>query len=415
MLAFAFMTLFLTSSIILSTTMEALHREAVSQLEKMSYASSYISSSTLVSKLSYGNDTVQSILDPLTMLETDYRNAWGRDSCDPRLAFDASKIQLYNTGVNLGSNNPSTDLEVRNNIGYLSTDGTTASAPDFYIVDLTNPNSPSIISSLNTGPGIAALEVAGPYIYAANLSTTNQLQVIDVSNRSAPVLVTKFKLPLPQASSTPPLATSIFYSKGLIYLGTQKWEGGELSIIDVTNPLAPTYLNSFETNTVVNNMYVRDGFAYLASADAGQMRILDVHNPSTITEVSEFSGSGWQTQTGKTLSYFEGIYSLGRTTGGFNVTTNHEIFTFSASSTSQATPQNSHDIPGGVYGIIQRPPNIYLATHFTTGEFQVWKDDLSSQVFNLSLGFSPTSLACDGRTLYFSTGNDRGIAVLKIN
>lgn len=411
MLAFSLMTLFITSAIVLSATMEHLHAEGVEQLENVEYASMSLASSTLRTSRPYGNDTIEYFLDPLTNLQSDYHTSWGRETCDPRLTFDIEKVEIFSNGIDLGSGNISTDIEVRHGIAYLSADSSTAGAGDIYIVNLSNPESPVIISYLNTGPGISAIDVAGPYVYASNLSTTNQLQIIDIRNRSSPIILAKFKLPLPTASTTPPVATSIFYSNGLVYLGTEKWEGNEFSVIDVKNPENPQYLGGFETNTLINSIYVREGIARLAASDVSQMRILDVHNPLVITSIYEFSPSGFETQQGKVFSYFEEYLSFGRTTGGFNIIGNHEVFTFSSTSSME----NSHDIAGGVYGLLLRPPYLYLATHSTGHEFQVWKSDLSTKVSELSLGFQPTGMSCDGNMLYFSTGNRNGVATLKMN
>jgi hypothetical protein len=293
---------------------------------------------------------------------------------------------------------------------YLTADSATASAPDIYIIDARNPNSFQIISSLDTGPGLSRVEVAGPYLYVANTGSTNQLQIIDISNRAAPVIRSKFKLPLPFASSTAPSATAIFYSKGYIYIGTKKWDGNEFNVIDVSNPLAPAYIGGFETDTLLNDIYVRDGFAYVAASDEGQMRVLDVRNPVAISQIEYFSPTGWETQEGKSLSYFEGSLSLGRTTGGFNVILNHELFTFST--TSPLTTGFSHDIPGGVYGMVMQPTTLFLATRLVTKEFQIWKRDLSEKVLDFPLGFSPQAIACDGNTFYFATGDRKGIAAL---
>lgn len=413
MIAFSLMTLFLVSALALSSTMEKLRVQAIHHLERLEYSIANISSTTLYIEKPYGNDTREISIDPVTLLFSDYQNGWGRGGCDPRLSYDPAKVTLYAQGTDLGTGNISTDLEVRNNIAYITADGGSASSPDLFIVDMRNATTSAILSSLNTGPGLAALEVAGHYVYAANLSTTNQLQVIDIQNRASPVLVAKLKLPLPQASSTAPLASSIFYNKGLIYLGTEKWEGNEFSIIDASTPASPRYLGGFKTNTLVTDIYVRDGIAYIGASDIGQMRILDVHDPSVITEITEYSPSGWATQQGKVVSYFEGKISLGRTTGGFNVIGNHEIFLFAT--TTPIILKNSHDIPGGVYGLIERPSGIYLATKSPGHEFQIWDNSLSQLVYEKALGFLPETLTCDGKMLYFATGNQRGIAVLRLN
>ncbi len=417
MMAFSLMTLFLTSAIILSSTMQSLHDQAIRHLENLEFATHAIASSTLAKK-PYGNDSQETFLNPFTLLQSDYINAWGRDNCNPRLSsspiFDSAKINFYYpTSLNLGAGNTSTDIEVRNGIAYLTADSASASSPDFYIIDMRNPTSPVILSSLNTGPGLAALEVAGPYAYVANMSSVSQLQVIDIRNRSAPFISATLKLPLPFASSTAPASSAIFYSRGIIYLGTEKWNGNEFAIIDVSQPSAPRSIGGFETNTLINDIYVRGDDAYLAASDSGQMRILDIQNPVSISQRATFSPSGWETQVGKSLSYFEGKLSLGRTTGGFNNTHNYEFFLFSTTSSPIAV-ENSKDVPGGIYGILLRPPFIYFATRSSGHEFQIWDDAMSHVIYERSLGFLPHAMACDGQNIYFATGDQWGISILTL-
>ncbi len=371
MLAFSLMTLFLTSSLALSESMRQLRTQGVRELEDLDKQ-----------------------LPTLSSMKSDYASEWGRDSCSSSFAFNSESI-FHNSPVS------GTDMEVRDGVAYITSDSNVQNLPDFYIVDMNVPEFPSIISSLNTGPGLSALEIAGHYIYAANAGSTNQLQVIDISDRNSPKLVTTLKLPLPNASSTAPFATAIFYSKGLIYLGTKKWDGKEFSIIDVSVPSSPRYAGGFEIDSQVNDIYVVDGYAYIADSDMAQMRVLDVKNPTDIKQVNSFSPSGWQTQIGEVLAYFEGGLTLGRTTGGFNVTTNHEIFLLSTTSpASQSVIKNSHDIPGGVYGMVLRPPYVYMVTKFPSKEFRIWDMDASEIVFELSLDFSPSALSCDGNNLY---------------
>ncbi len=420
MLAFSLMTVFLVSAIILSSTMRSLRNQAIQHLEKLGGATramdlylkeKTLASTTFYSMKQYGNDSYEMKIDPLTVLISNYSNAWGKDSCKARLNIDPTKLQLYSVGVNLGPGNASTDIEVRNSIAYLTADSAIAASPDLYIIDLHDPTAPILMSSLNTGPGLSTIEVAGHYIYTANLSTTNQLQIFDISDRTKPTLLTKFKLPLPDASSTAPLATSIFYRNGLVYLGTEKWQGDEFSIIDVKNPLNPIYLGGFKTDTLVNDIYVQDNLAYLATSDIGQMRILDINDPSNIKLVETFSPSGWETQEGKSLSFFEGKLMLGRTTGGFNNKNNPELFIFSTTTPLQT--DKTRDVPGGVYDLVFRPPFIYLSTILSGSEFQILSSDLTSQIYSRSLGFLPSAMACDNNDFYFATGDQRGVAVLK--
>lgn len=422
-IAFSIASLFITSSMVLSRTMQNLHDQSVKKLIGIEASvleadffleNDYFSSTTVVNRSLYGNDTEQFEIGDITVLNSDFDNGWGRDSCNPRLSYDANMffdMSLFNEGIDIGVGNTSTDLEARNGFVYLSTDSSSISDKDLYIVDARNPSNLQVMSSLDTGPGISKIEVAGLYIYMANTGSTNQLQVVDISNRYSPTVISKLKLPLPNASSTAPKATAIFYSKGIIYLGTEKWEGNEFVVINVQNPSSPEYIGGFEIGTLINDIYVRDGLAYLATSDEGQMRILNVSNPQAIFLTEYFSPSGWQTQESKIVSYFEENFSLGRTTGGFNIPSNPEIFVFSTS--SPLTIDFFRDIPGGSYGIIMRPENIFMITRDLDKEFQVWKKDLSEKIVDLSLGFIPKSLACDGVSFYFATGNEKGFAILK--
>jgi uncharacterized secreted protein with C-terminal beta-propeller domain len=292
----------------------------------------------------------------------------------------------------------------------LSADSSVSSKNDFFIFDVNDINSIKLISSINTGPGVSSLEVVGPYVYLAQASTINQLQVIDIHDRFNPKLISQIKLPLPTSSTTPPFASSIHYSKGYIYLGTEKWNGYELSIISIQDPYNPTVVGSFETNTLINDILVIDNKAYLASSDEKQMRVLDVSNPNNPILINTFSPSGWQTQEGKILESFEGGIALGRTVGGFNVQTNHELFIFPTS-----TPMKSKDIAGGVYGLLLRDKYVLTLTHNNGKEFQVFDTESMNKVADIGLGSSPIKMVCDNNNIFFATRDSSGFIFLKKN
>jgi hypothetical protein len=194
MIAFALVIMLLTSAVILSSTMSELRQSAEKKLGRMDWLSSNISSTTIYTTELYGNDSVISKVEPIAIVRSDFDAGWGRETCDPRLQYDPAKISVITQKTDLGGGNASTDIEVRNGFAYLTVDSSVAGLPDLYIFDFRNPVQPVLVSSLNTGPGLSSLEVAGPFIYAANLGTTNQLQVIDISERSVPKIVAKTKI-----------------------------------------------------------------------------------------------------------------------------------------------------------------------------------------------------------------------------
>ncbi|MCX6718901.1 MAG: hypothetical protein NTZ38_00795, partial [Candidatus Taylorbacteria bacterium] len=200
---------------------------------------------------------------------------------------------------------PLTDLIIRDGIAYISSDSSKASDPDLFIVDIHDVSNVSVLSSINTGPGISAISLAGKRIYAAADSTAAQFHIIRIDSLKSLMLETKYRLPLPEASTSPPTASAIFYNNGYIYLGTTKWDGDELSAIDISDPLNPIKVGGFETGSKVNDIFVNGDTAYVAASDQQQLRVLNVHDPFNIKLSNSFSPSGWQRQEGEALSFFE--------------------------------------------------------------------------------------------------------------
>ncbi len=368
-----------------------------------------------------------------------YQHEFGRSTCslvpqDQNKGFVGADIYTagaVGTALNFTANAVGTFLSAHNGFVYETTEPVSKSSPDFFIVDDRNPAAPVIVSSLVTGPGLAALAVSGYYAYVANESTVSQLRVIDVHDRTHPVIVSQLKLPLPTASTTAPLASSIFYDDGYLYIGTQKWSGDEFAVIDVSNPASPSYVNGFDTASLVNSIYENGGFAYLAMPSTNaQMDILDVRNPQSIVDDSHFAPAGSAVLEGKSFAYDNGISNAAgtlfetasatagalyftRSGGGFNNTSQYELFSFDLSRDPYAqNPTFLHDIPGGVYGIIYADGYVFLATGDANAGFQIWKSDFSKEVYSAILPAKPVSLTCDHNRLYATLSNPVGFAAI---
>jgi hypothetical protein len=376
-----------------------------------------------------------------------YSHEFGRSTCTVGSVFssdvsspdDFSKIKLYSGGIDIGVNASGTALTARNGFIYETVNSPTQSAADFFIIDAHDPSTPKLVSSLNTGPGLASIAVAGHYAYVANESSLSQLQVIDIEDRTHPVVVASLKLPLPQASTTAPHAASIFYNDGLIFLGTVKWSGDEFNSIDVTNPRSPMYLDGFNTDTLVNSVYVADStapsYAYVADADTDQMRVLDISDPVHVALVSDFSPIGSVVLEGKTFGIEDDstedsstMLYFGRAGGGFDNPAYIKLFTFDLSRDPLvANPIHSIDIPGGVYGIVVSSGYVFLAVGASDvnnggggnsecgssdGCIEIWKSDLSSMIYSLTLPALPVSLSCDHDRLYVGVASRQAFAVI---
>lgn len=216
-----------------------------------------------------------------------------------------------NPAVNSSAGNQGTDIDVLNPMIYM-TAGVSAAVPkdDFFVLDATNIRSgviPPIVGSLETGPGLNALDVTHDsatgktYAYAVQNDNQYQLQVIDVSTPSAPSRIASTTLPnivyTCSPASSPCLAgRSIYYYNEKIYIGTQYLAFGaanqnhEFYIFCVapdpsypacasSSPAYPAWAASVNVNHNVNAIVVRGHYAYLATSDdAGELTILNLNN-----------------------------------------------------------------------------------------------------------------------------------------
>lgn len=297
-----------------------------------------------------------------------------------------------------------TDFEIRNSIAYLSTDTTTQSDPDVIAVDIRDVSDAFMISGVNTGPGIASIAVTKEKLYAAVTSTVAQFQIVDIKDTNNISLLSSYKLPLPYATATPARGSAVFYDAGYVFLGTEKWDGEEFAVIDVSDPASPVKIGGFETDSKINDIYVQDNVAYIAASDEEQLQALDIGDPSDPVLIDSFSPSGWDRQEGRSLSIFENSLSFGRTSGGFNIKKDHELFWWASSSVpivSSAGETISQDVTGGVYGIIMDRSFVYMASRQLGSELRVADHYLSSStVRNISLPALPQTLTCDRNYLY---------------
>lgn len=291
--------------------------------------------------------------------------------------------------VDMGPGNSATGLDVINKIVYLSAEASDSKKPDFYIIDATNGQNPSIRSSINTGPGLNAVDVAGHYAYVANQDDSSQLQIIDVNNLNSPNLAASFKLP--GASG---IGNSIFYYNQKIYIGTKKATGPEFFIIDVTNPTNPISLGNKEINADVNAIYIKNNIAYLAVSNEYELKIFNINNPAQITEIGSFNAPG-DSEDGKSLDLVNDKLYLGRTVGG-NHANHHELHIFNVSNPSSIQNLGSKDLTADLNSLKIRDYLAFLATSDSNKEFQVWNiSDPANIAFWSSFNFPQVATGID--------------------
>lgn len=286
--------------------------------------------------------------------------------------------------VDLGPGNSATDLDVKQGIVYLGATASDKKKPDFFVVDATNGQNPTIRGSIDTGSGINAVDAAGAYVYAAHDAESGQFQVIHVANPSTPTLVASTTLPIREK------ARSVFYAADRVYVGTEAGDGEEFYVFDVANPASPQILGRYEVSATVGDIWVVGDRAYLAtSANNRELLVLDVGNPNAITLAGAYDAAG--TFDGQSVFAAGRLVYLGLAGG------TQSFLILDAGALPAITLIGSADLGGAaVNDLYVSPPLAFLGTSSSNQEFQIWNiANASSPAFWSSYNFPQVATGVD--------------------
>ena len=322
----------------------------------------------------------------LSSMFTDWKNASTQGACADTAENTWANRSIAGL-VNLGITGPATGVDVKDGIAYVTADGD-GTAPDFFVIDVVS-NPPQILHTLDTGPGLVGIRVSGDYAYVANTSSSNQLQVIDLNSLTKKI----YKLP----GSTNGNTSSIYYYNHKVYLGTATSAIAEFHIIDVGDISDIHEIGTFELGLKVNNIYVSNGYAFLATPDNNEeLKILDVRNPAHIELLPGFDAPG-SNGNGEGLARKNNKIFLGRALG------NIELYVLDINNMENGA-LTSQNIDSSIKAMATMGNLVFLATTDTTKEFQVWKLSGGSSSFSftssLDLTGKATSIDCEGQTMY---------------
>ncbi len=300
-------------------------------------------------------------------------------------------------------NLPLTDIEVRNGIAYVSADSSVYADHDMFIFDIKGQDV-SMVSSLNTGPGIAQFAIYKDSIFAAAASSAFQLHIMKMGPERAISLVTKFELPLPP-STTPPFGSAISMKGDLVVLGTEKWSSRELIFIDARDMAHPEVIGAFEIGSKVNSIDIEKNKAYVSASGLGQLIEFDISDPRNTTQYNSFEPSGWQRQVGVSSDRFETERSFARNSGGYNILTDHELFIWKNDEDYILDNEyDSIDLPGGAYGFANSKTHLALTSRTVDKELMLIRKPVSSTTLLnadfFPLPVAPQTMTCDNDKLY---------------
>ncbi|MBI4053910.1 MAG: hypothetical protein HY397_01110 [Candidatus Doudnabacteria bacterium] len=406
----------------------------------------------IVSRVTWLGEGNRNLNVQLASLVTNLDDLDGGDTCNSELLGDWQNPQMvsYEFGRDIlndtSSGFPVTSIQAFQHKLYVTVNNDNGNNPGtFYILDISDPTimpvllTPPLWDNSPVGAGLNAVAVDnGNYAYVANgygasfstcpqSVTCNQMQVIDISV-NPPVVVKSYKVPGVTGSAGQGIGKSIFYKNGIVYLGLAKAGGatGEFVVLDVGgggaggSPTNPILRGSYEIDNGVNAIQVRGNYAYIASPNNEELKILDISDPTDPVRVGGFDAplGGGNNGNGKSLYLVGDTLYLGRT-----LLNGDEFWVLNNTDPETTLPalgskniQNSGSNTS-VNGMIIRD---FLAFLITNESFQTWRIDNPSAISQYANplilppgtggGLQGTATDCEGNYIFVGSqsSNDKG-------
>ncbi|MBF8280253.1 MAG: hypothetical protein HW383_26 [Candidatus Magasanikbacteria bacterium] len=227
------------------------------------------------------------------------------------LIFDVTDPQLPSSIATVNVGGKAKGVHVSGNYAYVAVDNASAGLA---VVDVTNPATPSLVATLNIGNIGNGIFVSGNYAYIAQNSVSGGLVVINITNPLAPSLAATVDV---QARGN-----RVFIDGNYAYVSVASAIKG-LAIVNVTAPTAPVYLNSTNVGAFGTGIYVAGGYAYVSAAsNSNGLAIVNVSNPlaPSLTAQVDVQGSGQGVYLDGTGHAYVGVASQTKGLGTVTVT-----------------------------------------------------------------------------------------------
>jgi len=246
------------------------------------------------------------------------------------------------------------DVFVQGDYAYIMGDEGNA----FLIYDISNPESISQVSSINLLGNGLSLVVQGDFAYVAASHNSNELQIVDVSDKTSPQIVGTFNTPGREDG------LGIFISGSVVYLSAESGGGADFFTFDVTDPTNPILLDSLDLSSSGNSIYSSGDYAYVATDhDSRELTIIDVSDSSNILIIGSYDAPGAE----------DGLGIFVRGSNAFLTTQNglDDLFILDISIPASPSPISSFDLEGAGFDVFVDVNFVFVGTDNPSKEFQV--------------------------------------------
>ncbi len=321
-------------------------------------ANTKIATSTITWQSGDGRMQTTELIESLTNWES-----YSQSSCksEPLTGNWASPVSIGSGDI--GAGNSGTDVVVRLPYAFVSGTAPSASKPDIFVFDVSNPALPSLVKSLDIGAaGINSLYINGNYLYAASPNDSKELIIFDITTPANLSEVGSYNL----TGSSDGLSVIVFGSTAAI--GRADSAVKEIGFLNVSSPTAPTVIREDSSNNGDVNDFaaIADRLFVISEESDEDIFIYDITNTANPVYVGFYDIAGTTEDLSVYIHVKAGANNLLVGNGG------DEFMEIGATTTSQMYVRSRIGLGGDVNDIVCVTGDLaFLATGNSNKEFIV--------------------------------------------
>ncbi len=191
--------------------------------------------------------------------------------------------------LDLPSNADGVSVAVSGSYAYHGTES--SSGAEFSVINVTNPNVPLRVGSIEIGATINDIAIVGPYAYLATSDNSREIVIVNVASSTAPVLAGSYN------TSGNSDGITISASGTQLFLGTRDStspSGREAHLFSIAIATTPTPLSTFEVGDDIKDaVFTPGGYLVLATDNnAKELLVLSAQTTGVLSEVTAYNTSG---------------------------------------------------------------------------------------------------------------------------
>jgi hypothetical protein len=284
---------------------------------------------------------------------------------------------------------------------YTATTRNSPTSGELFVIDISDPRVPSILGKLSIRDHVNGLAVSGNYAYLATSKDGGELTIVNVSNPYTPVEVSSFNIPGTGQ------ANGISVEGNYAYVVTQAATGGpELHIFNISSPSSPVFIGGFEVGSHVYGVHAYGQRVYLATSHVNkELVVVDASNPSSPVELGSYDAP-LAGANGQAIDIKGGVgYLVTRANGGGIP----EFYLLAVSDPSNIQLVGQYDVSGRTNGVGAGLGFVLLATEKTDEEFMILNlgnPTNPTKVFSADLNGVAGGVALQECNAFYVTAND---------